>query len=129
MGSKIQACMFSCARHGKFSRKPLFNYRSAFLRRDKDQRIRNGDDIVLLTGARKQVVARTQLDATDAHNSREDYNFLSPMVGVAWKPRSSGQSHDGRTAASFVVSEKATLDAGIVRSSLLSISCFVHQHC
>jgi len=83
---------------------------------------------VLLAGAREEVVAGAQLDAADAHRSRENHDLLGAFVRVAGKPRSSGQPNDGRAAARFVVAKEAPFDPRVVRGFPLAIRSFLDEH-
>jgi hypothetical protein len=65
------------------------NQQDRALRRNENERIGQGDDIVFLTDFGKQIVALVQLHTSDAHPSREHQPVFAACVRVAGKVRAS----------------------------------------
>ena len=63
-------------------KRSLFDNGGTLLRRNKDRCVGDGDYVMLLTRARKQVVTGTELDTTDAHDAGEDHNVFGEFPGV-----------------------------------------------
>jgi len=102
-----------------------FDDRRALLRRHENRRVGDRNNVVFLAGARKEIVARAELDPADAHDSGKYDNFLGTLVGVAGKPGSLRQPHDRRAAAGFVGAKKAALDSIVIGGLPFAIGGFV----
>ena len=107
----------------------LLNDGGAFLRRDKDDRIRQCNYVVLLAWLRKQIVTLAQLDAADEHGPRKNDHFLVAMMGVARHAGLFLQADNRAAAARIVISEQAALDARRFGGFPFSPHCLVDQRC